>query len=278
MVLLCAFLYVSCVSAPPSVEMDLPPVVVAESDGVSIPAWPETSAPLYHPVIEVPSGFRQRTVMIVAGHGAPGNHGNKGCNCEQEEDFTLRTAESLSDLLDATGLFRVVRGRVGTQRPSYSARLRHMEQSGVEAMVEIHSDSRADAEGQFRHTKDADGSWCWRADTDPGFSVLLRDRGNAKLVAGRLALARSMAKSLSNAGIPAYDGSNYSGLYEDDVVAGVFRDRRGLKMLTQSKVPSVIIEAHNARDSRETIRWTEERTHDAFQRAVLDALIVYFSE
>jgi N-acetylmuramoyl-L-alanine amidase len=256
----------SIVSAPTS----------ANAEVVPDPVWPEEGGQLRNPVIEVPPGFRRQTVFVVAGHGASGNEGNLGSWCTREQDFTLEAADALSALLDGTGRFDVVRARTGEQRPSYAARVRHLARSGATAMIELHSDARADA--LVANAVSEAGETCWRDDGEPGFTVLVRDIGApAPLVAERLALARTLAEALAGAGFPAWVGDNYEGLYEADEVAGVWHDRRGLYMLRKPTVPSVIIETHNAFDGRETVRWSEPETHDTFGRAVLAGLIAYYT-
>lgn len=167
-----------------------------------------------------------------------------------------------------------VRARTGDARPSYAARLRHLARSGATTLIELHSDARAD--GVVANGVAPDGETCWRDDGEPGFTVLVRDRGDDELVARRLTLARSIARSLTAAGFLPWVGDNYGDLYEADEVAGVWRDRRGLYMLDRPSVPSVLIETHNALDGRESLRWTEPRTHDVFGRAVIAALVAFY--
>ncbi|MEZ4316894.1 MAG: hypothetical protein R3F61_05310 [Myxococcota bacterium] len=65
-------------------------------------------------------------------------------------------------------------------------------------------------------------------------------------------------------------------MYDRDEVTGVHIDRRGLMMLREPTVPSVIVETHNAKHFEESLRWREERTREAFVRAVTDGLITWF--
>jgi N-acetylmuramoyl-L-alanine amidase len=235
--------------------------------------WPEPGAPLVHPVLEVPPGFATPTVFVVGGHGAPGNRGNVGAWCTREEDFTLDAADDLADLLQATGRFDVVRGRSGAERPTYPERLARLATSPATALIELHSDARGAASA---HRTTPDGETCWRNDLDAGFTVLVSDEGPAGLVSSRLALARAIAIAMANAGFPVWPG-DYEAEYAADEVAGVWRDRRGLAMLRRPGVPSVIIETHNARDGRESLRWEEDRTRHAFGRAVIAALLAYYA-
>jgi N-acetylmuramoyl-L-alanine amidase len=243
--------------------------------------WPEENAPLNHPVIEVPEDLEPTRVMVIAGHGATSSKGltkgNIGCFCQQEADFNLSASQDLSRLLNATGLFEVVKGRTAQTHPTLTGRLRHLERSSAELMMELHSDARGGYSAKERSNDNGDSCWQW--DHDPGFSILVADRNGSKaLLAERLRLARALAGGLSDAGFPAYDGSNYTELYEPDEVPGVFLDRRGLFLLRKPVVPSVIIETHNAFDQNEAARWEESRVRDAFGRAVLAALIAHLTQ
>lgn len=265
-------LLVGCAPAPPVAEVSAQ--VVAPVEDSAVPSWPDPDAPLHHPVLEASPEFAPRGVFLVAGHGAPGNAGNTGCACQIEQDTNLATTAHLAATLGATGLFAVTQARTGTARPSYRARLRHLQRAGSEVMLELHTDSRG---WDFLPTRQLpDGTWCYRSDDDPGFAILVRDQGPAAEVAERLALARALATSLAEVGLPPYHGLDYGRLYDLDPTPGVFLDRRGLFMLRKATVPAVIIETHNALDSRESARWTEEATLDAFSRAVAAGLLVYF--
>lgn len=260
-------LWLACAPLPPPSAVPPPVVEVAPS------VWPEAGAPLTPPVVEVPEGFRPQRVFVVAGHGAPGNSGNLGSTCVREQDFTRMAADRLARMLDATGQLDAILARTGGARPSYRARLAHLEASGAAAMIELHSDSRADSATAAGVAED--GEVCWSDHREPGFTVLVRDRGPAALVAERLSLARHLAIAMAQAGFPPWTGDNYEGLYEADAVPGVWRDRRRLFMLDRPTVPSVIIETHNARDLLESQRWQEARTHEVFGRAVLAGLLAH---
>ncbi|HHO49508.1 MAG TPA: N-acetylmuramoyl-L-alanine amidase [Deltaproteobacteria bacterium] len=261
-------LLLACTSAPS--------ILQGLGSGAPDPRWPEAGAPLHHPVLEVPEGFGRYGVFVVAGHGTGSNVGNLGCRCIQEEHFTLEAASDLAARLEITGLFEIIEARSDTARPSYPARLRHLARSGADVLIELHSDARG------ARVAEASGSVgdeiCRCTDVDPGLSVLVSDEGGEALDAARLALARHVADALGRAGFPLYDGGRYGAQYERDTTEGVFLDRRGLMMLRRPKVPSIIIETHNALDPQEADRWEEPRTRDAFARAVLGALIAYFSE
>jgi len=49
--------------------------------------------------------------------------------------------------------------------------------------------------------------------------------------------------------------------------------RRRVFLLRAPRMPSIIIETHHALDYRESARWAEPRTHDAFAAAVAAALV-----
>ena len=235
---------------------DPAPEVVAE--------WPNEGAPLKVPLIEAASGTSKVRLFLSAGHGAPGNAGNTGVECQREEDFALTATRDLADRLRATGRFEVTEARTGADRPTYSARLAHLNTSGADLFIEIHSDARGDTPETVGTSPD--GHPCLRQDEAPGVAVLLRDEGPLK--GARLRLARSVAKALADAGFAMFDGVEYKDLYEHDPTAGVFLDRRGLMMLRRPEVPSIIIETHHARDPREVARWKEPRTYEAFAAAV----------
>jgi N-acetylmuramoyl-L-alanine amidase len=104
----------------------------------------------------------------------------------------------------------------------------------------------------------------------------VRDRGEPELVKGRLSLARALGVALADAAFPPWVGDNYEGLYVQDAVPGVWRDRRNLYLLRAPTVPSILIETHNALDTRETLRWEEPETLDAFGRAMITGLLAYY--
>jgi N-acetylmuramoyl-L-alanine amidase len=259
-------------SAPEAPISETPPVQRPEP----LPVWPDPSAAFIHPVIRVPEGFERQTVFVNAGHGNGGRHGNLGAWCTRESDFTLRASERLSDLLHATGHFDVVRSRTGDQRPSYGSRIRHLKRSGASTMIELHSDARASA--MVPNAVASDGEICWRDDSEPGFTILVNDRASTEEAKERLALARAIAVSMAEVGFVPWVGDDYEGMYDRDDVDGVWRDRRGLYMLRHPEVPAVIIETHNGKDGRETLRWEDPATHDAFGRAVLVALFRWYEE
>jgi N-acetylmuramoyl-L-alanine amidase len=79
-------------------------------------------------------------------------------------------------------------------------------------------------------------------------------------------------------GFGAYDGFDYVGLYEPtDAHPGLFVDRheptQRIRMLRRLKrVPSVIVETHQAWNLDEAERWSEPATLNAFAVALIQAL------
>ncbi|MBX2798953.1 MAG: N-acetylmuramoyl-L-alanine amidase [Myxococcales bacterium] len=255
-----------------------PPDVPQSADSAEpelVPAWPTAQMAFHHPVLEVPDDFDRPGVFVVGGHGAPGNQGNLGCKCQREQDFTLDASADLARRLRHLGIFDVTQGRTGTRTPSYPSRLRHLVRSKADVLLELHSDARGGVTW-WKTGQTEDGEDCWRTDDSPGVSVLVSDEGSAELAGNRLDLARAVATALSDAGFGMFE-LGYGDLYDNDSTPGVYVDRRGLMMLRRPTVPSILIETHNAFDGREVERWQEERTRDAFGRAITEALIDYFS-
>jgi len=261
-------LLLGCASPRPTVT---PPVEIEPPSD----AWPAPDVVFTPPDIRVPDGFGTRGVFVTAGHGTGGNVGNIGCRCQLEQDFTLRASHELAEQLRTLGLFDVTEARTGARRPSYRSRLRHLRRSGADVMVELHSDYRGRdllIEGQHES-----GEWCLKTDDSPGLAVLVSDEGPDDLRDARITLARSVAEALWEAGFGYFDGYQYGESYDGDSVRGVYVDRRGLMMLRRPSVPSILIETHNALDPNEVARWDEERTEDAFFRAVTKGLVDYFA-
>jgi len=230
------------------------------------------------PEARFPPGFRTRRVYLDAGHGAEGNTGTRSATCEDEERFTLRAAEDLARRLEATGHFEVRISRKQGARVPYAARLAEAEAWGADVLVSLHSDSR----GAARPWSPAPGQECLRQDTAPGFSVLWSTSTSPTLQAARALLARALARGMSHAGFPHYDGVDYTGLYAADAEqAGVFVSRepshRQLFVLRKPTIPSVIIETHHALDFEESARWREARTLESFAAAVTQGLVESFT-
>lgn len=243
----------------------------------ALPAWPAPGAPLKKLAVTSPAGFRKKRIYLDAGHGAVGNTGNQSVTCEDEQDFTLRVALDLKKRLEATGLFTVKlsRGAPG-QRVAYPGRVTAAEAWRADAFISLHSDSR----GEARAWQAIPGRQCLRQDATPGYSVLWSDESAEPLKSRRVSLARALARRMSDAGFLAYNGVDYTGLYDGDAVPGVFVDRhvpgQRVMVLRRPRIPSVIIETHHALDFEEAERWKEERTLDAFGAAVALGLVESF--
>jgi N-acetylmuramoyl-L-alanine amidase len=241
------------------------------------PAWPQLGAPLIVPEVSFPKELKRLRVYVDAGHGAARNSGNTSCTCEPEQDFTLRVSRELARRLEATGRFEVRLSRDEKKPVAYPDRVKAAEEWGTDIFLSIHSDAR----GQATLTAVPGGQLCPVREGAPGFSVLWSDEGDQALTERRHALARILSRKLLSAGFPAYDGSDYTGLYDGDTQPGVFVDRRPLTqrvfVLRRPTMPSVIIETHHAFDPEEVARWREARTLDAFAATVASALIDHWA-
>jgi N-acetylmuramoyl-L-alanine amidase len=208
------------------------------------------------------------TLLLDAGHGAPGNPGNENCRCEAEQDVMLRVAGRVRAWLRQEGV-KVRETRPDGAPTPYPERLRMTR--GVDWMVSLHSDSRA---GYELMRDPATG--CWRNHGATGFAVLWSDEGEKALVDGRHGLARALARRMVEAGFEAYPGRDYDGLYAGDEVPGVFvdrhEDRKRIMLLRRPKAPSVIVETHQAWDVGESAMWEQEETASAFASAIAAAL------
>ncbi|MCE9670246.1 N-acetylmuramoyl-L-alanine amidase [Myxococcus stipitatus] len=276
-------------SPVPGAAMSPAPDTANERDGVpprgdglasaaEPPRWPAPGAPLLVPEVRFPPGFRTRRVYLDAGHGAEGNTGTRSATCEDEELFTLRAAEDLARRLEATGHFAVRISRKQGARVPYAARLAEAEAWGADVLVSLHSDSR----GAAHPWSPSPGQECFRQDTTPGFSVLWSTSASPTLQSSRALLARALARGMSRAGFPHYDGVDYTGLYAADTEqAGVFVSRepshRQIFVLRKPTIPSVIIETHHALDVEESARWREARTLESFAAAVTQGLVESFT-
>jgi N-acetylmuramoyl-L-alanine amidase len=247
-----------------------PPTVVhgAFHLPVAAPArWPSPAVVVTPP----PPGPRdlRRIVAIDPGHGAGDNHGAISSFGAEERVHTLWFSRILERGL---GGFRVHPLRTADDGPSYRSRVASAEASGAGALISIHADARG-AVGQWSPRPGE----TWRiATSSPGFSILWSSRG--PLGPRRQALARALSTHLAAAGFLPYAGDDYTGLYETDPeVPGVYRDLRGLYVLKDPTVPSVIIETHNALDPREVARWAEPGVAEAFAAAVGAGLDDWFA-
>ncbi|MBL9039212.1 MAG: N-acetylmuramoyl-L-alanine amidase [Archangium sp.] len=218
-------------------------------------------------------------VMIDAGHGAPGNDGNRGALCQLEKDHTAWVSSQLAKALPLLGDFDMRETRTGISRPTYPQRIHQAEVWKADAIVSIHSDAR----GSLTSWKPFEGqeTQCFRSDAAPGFSVLWNDSGPAPVVAGRVRLGRAVISRLIAAGFTPYSGVDYASLYRPDDVAGGWIDLRpdgqNVYFLRASpRGPTVIIETHHAADVTEVAEWQKPETVQTFARALAAALLDAF--
>jgi N-acetylmuramoyl-L-alanine amidase len=233
--------------------------------------WPGEHVPLSLPVANF--GANLVRVMIDPGHGALNNTGNTSSVCVAEQDAMQDLAEAVADRLEATGHVAVRITRVPGELVEYASRLDDAAAWGADAFVSLHSDVR----GHLERWAPSPGLDCPVAEDAPGFAVLYSDEGTPAVVGRRLALGRSAARRMTEAGFLAYDGAAYAGLYaSDEGEGGVFVDRHApeqrIFVLRRAAMPSILIETHNAVDPREAARWTEPETVDAFAAALAAAL------
>lgn len=234
-------------------------------------AWPEAALRAVEPGFR--AGFGVRRVFLDAGHGAPGNPGNKSAFCREEQSFTASLAEALAESLARTGHFEVRLSRSGDALVPYAERVRAAESWPADALVSLHSDVR----GKTESWQPSPEASCLRSRNAPGFAVLWSDFGEGGLGERRLSVARAVALQMTNAGFLAYAGGEYGATYSPDVQQpGVFVDRHPsaerVFVLWRPSVPSVIIETHNALDDREALRWEEPAVREAFAASVASAL------
>ncbi|MEQ1501681.1 MAG: N-acetylmuramoyl-L-alanine amidase [Myxococcota bacterium] len=212
-------------------------------------------------------------MLIDAGHGAKGNEGNTGVQCQKEQDVMRWITDRVVPGLRAPGVFDVRTTRPSARTVEYGPRIT-LANTWSDVFVSLHSDARA---GDGWAPDPITG--CNRATGAAGFSVLWSDEGDAELVEDRHALARAIAAALIQAGFPAYP--NYGNLYDvDPDHPGVFVDRhedaKRIRMLRRPTVPSVIVETHQALDPQEVARWQDPRTVDVFTSALRRALVAWF--
>jgi N-acetylmuramoyl-L-alanine amidase len=247
--------------------------LTSASSSVATPQWPDDAVKLQVQPVQFPAGFGVVRVYVDAGHGAQGNKGNLSSWCEDEQDFTLRVALHLVDSLAATEHFEARTRRPATAMP-YADRAKEAEQWGARAFVSLHSDVR----GATESWSPAQGMTCLKSDQAPGFAVLLSDEGSDLAVERRQTFAFLVASHLETAGFPPYDGAEYAESYEPIAShAGVFLDRHAIDkrifVLRKPSMPSILIETHNALYPREAQRWREPATLEAFDAAVIAALV-----
>lgn len=211
------------------------------------------------------------SVFLIAGHGNGGRDGNTGVFGQKESEVTLDIALRLELALEATADFEVSLGRAANERPSYDTRLERLVASGALLMIELHTDSRP--EFTYAWTNPS-GETVLRNDHAPGFSVLYNEASALGPERRRLAIA--LATELAGVGLQPYVGG-YGDRYTSTDVAGVYIDRRGLKMLREPRVPSVIIETHHALDPEEAKQWQAQPMHDLLASGVSRGLRAWFA-
>ena len=252
---------------------------------VFLAAWPSSGEDLH--VLQLPplpdaGRTAKLRVYVDAGHGAKDNHGASSCTCENEEDFTLRTAQALVKALEATGRFELKLSRSGDVHPSYAARVTEAERWKADLILGIHFDVRGSA---YAYEPEP-GKQCWRApvlqpegEETGGFSVLWSDEDSDRRPEREKSAqyGRQIALKMAQTGMRPYGGWDYQGLYIGDEVPGCFIDRHVLRrrvwMLKKPTVPSVIVETHHALDLQERARWDEPATLEVFATAIAAALL-----
>jgi N-acetylmuramoyl-L-alanine amidase len=258
-------LWLAC--APARVEAR--PAPVAAAPPAPLPVWPAAGAPLTVLETTFPASWTPPRILVDAGHGAIGNEGNTGCNCQKEQDVTRRIQDAVVSRLAATGHIDARATRPDAAPVDYDTRIA-LADSWATAMISVHTDARASAD---LHLDPATG--CRVGTGAAGFAVLWSDEGAP--AEGRHRWADAIAARLREAGFPPYDGADYPGLYEGDPAnPGVFVDRHEdnlrIQILRRTTTPTVIVETHEALDPGEVARWDEERTIDAFASALIAAI------
>ncbi len=253
---------------PPAAPLPLDPALPTAI--APTPTWPLPGAPLQ---VLPPLPARERPVRLVidAGHGAPGNSGNTSVRCESEAEFTRRAQDHVVARLSAAPELEVRAGRPSEALLDYGSRISAFNAWPADAVISLHSDARA-ADGPV--VDPATG--CWSTMGSTGFTVLFSDEGPASLALARRQLAEAVATQMLSAGFQAYT-LGYSDELYGAISAGVFVDRHAIgkriRMLRGTKVPTVIVETHQAFDVEESARWTEPATLDAFAAAIRRAAV-----
>ncbi|GDX79778.1 hypothetical protein LBMAG42_15890 [Deltaproteobacteria bacterium] len=234
------------------------------------PTWPAAGAPL-QVLPPLSAGARPVRLVIDAGHGAPGNSGNTSVRCEAEADFTRRVQDELLARLANAPELEVRSGRPSAALLDYGSRIAAFNAWPADAVVSLHSDARA-ADNLSIHPS----TGCWSSTGASGFTVLFSDEGPPDLARARRQLAEAMSRELHGAGFVPY-AAGYSEELYGSIGAGVYVDRhpvgKRIRMLRGTKVPTVIVETHQASDAEETARWAEPATLDAFAAAIRRAAV-----
>lgn len=236
-----------------------------------VSSWPASELELLIP--PAPRVDRAIRIYLDPGHGTGSNHGNRGVRCQSEEDAMLELADDLQIRLADYGPFEVRSARPEAERTSYGRRVARANAWNADVFLSLHSDAR----GEAWYWNPLPGWDCIRNDRDPGFAILVSDEARGSLTRERADLADAVAKRMAQAGFGPFTGG-YGTLYDAGEVPGTWLDRRGLLMLRRPKMRSVIVETHNAYDLNEVRRWDEERTRDAFARAIAHAVLDVVTE
>ncbi len=237
-------------------------------------AWPAPDATLT--VLPAPAPLQRKLkVYVDAGHGSVGNEGAPGCFCQREQVHTAAVAMHLAYVLARLGAFEVKLSRKEGLGARYPSRITEAERWGADAIVSVHADVRGEA---WAWSVDDDGQTCWRNDGATGFAVLWSEDGEQAMVDRRAKLGRAVSRRLSEAGFERYGGEDYGALYKADEDSLGWIDIRPRKksvyfLRASSKVPTVIVETHQALAPAEVQRWDETATVDAFALAVANALV-----
>lgn len=247
--------------------------VVAPPPEPPPPVWPDSRSPLFTLAPKLPRG--RHRVVLDPGHGAPGNDGNTGALCQKEADEMLAVAHRVAGALAHRGALEIRSTRPRDAVTDYSTRIRSADAWG-EVLISFHSDARSGIDwGPDPETG------CNSSSGAHGFTVLWSDEGGERLVADRRSLARIVAAKLREAGFGPYT-AGYGDLYEGDVDhPGTYLDRhepsQRIRMLRRPKIPSIIVETHNAPDRAEVARWRDPATVDVFASALRAALVEWFA-
>lgn len=260
-------------NSPPALS---PPPAAALTDPTPAPPiWPAAGSPLTllpRPESAPNPPFR---LYLDAGHGEPGNSGNTSAACESEQDVMLELADDLAQRMANNPAFELRRSRGPSTKPEYSTRIAEAEAWPADLILSLHSDARA-GDAQSRSEQG-----CEQSTNSAGFSVLWGDEvpHNAvpALADTRRRYGSQLALAMTAAGFLPHSGSDYVGLYlPDSTTPGLFLDahrpKQKIRMLRRPRVPSIILETHNARDADEVMRWRETGTRAAFASAVEWAL------